>query len=1115
MGHLRSNSEATLAMPEGASQRSSKEEGVTSSATEDSSSASASDEDAQASAPTTSSSPKAAKAAAKSPRPKAKAKAASSTSSSSQVLKPPSPKAERRRSSNSLVPKELQGVQEGADFEAAKVRRAVKAAAQRVKARKNPRAKKKVTSRSELLACLFNALGGYETNYLRSGQLLRMAWLLGFEGGETEWEKEYVVLCRSYNWNPNLGASRRQFAELLADEDSDAYSNDMEVATMLSNLRVQAPKQLPRDHLVKEFFNWADADRNGRLGRGELLRFAKHLGFQGSAKDWDKEYEYMARRYHWGSFFGGFRDSRDGCDLSQFSRMLADTEGSCFCDEEGLQVELAELEMATCRPYFSRMVNKEVLQADEEQQRKSAVLIQELWRGRLRARALLRDLRAMLLNKKELKRLLEAEDELKLRMAKAAARIWKWWKPFALRRKWLRTLAGLRAAKKTRERQMKEAKRKEELKARRLKELSDLQDAETRREENIRIRASLMNPEDVNRLKVKSEQEKKKELVESRDKAKELQDFRGLLMTKCSTEEAMCRQRERLLDPLEVRKGCDLRRPEVDFHLACKKYQRSSAGKIFQAEEETMTFLTDFVLEADIYNDIFASTPSFEEIYSYLHDRCRAVRIDLHLQQPWSSRTQEFVTCHEYCLRFEILANILFREKDVNKSIYDPHLGLQAISQTIDPLLAAYQDARERGQAFDTEAPIRRLVILLLLATSPELLPMHLAALDRNMLEDPLILSAVKACSDFLSGHYCDFLRFVDECHNLDFYILMDLADLARIRLLWLRARAYPKAVGDRWPLEALAKLLRCDCHMLRSLLAAYEVEIDEAQAEAILPLKDAWITHPLCCELPKEEKYRRITSSKFVEGRKPKDWKQICLPWSDTWEESAHGIIRKEGISMAMESDRFEVLNCKGVPFSMRDRRLQAQSGRRLVLKSDFPMLLNIKVWTLQELQRRLKQPDKELRQSQASLQKQIEQLKRGRPGKLMDPSEKLKLERLRQEEVDLQVRAQETRGELERMVQNRACLMLQAIVRGCRARKAQLRRREAAKVLQRGWRGYLSRLRLENLKALARQRVKQVKHVRNAEISIPSFFAMLCRNSRCCMLLLKKDFMSYAKNS
>ena len=51
-----------------------------------------------------------------------------------------------------------------------------------------------------------------------------------------------------------------------------------------------------------------------------------------------QEYEYMARRYHWGTLFSGFRDSRDGCDLGQFSRMLADPEGLCFCDEGALQV---------------------------------------------------------------------------------------------------------------------------------------------------------------------------------------------------------------------------------------------------------------------------------------------------------------------------------------------------------------------------------------------------------------------------------------------------------------------------------------------------------------------------------------------------------------------------------------------------------------------------------------------------------------------------------------------------------------------------------------------------------------------------------------------------------
>jgi hypothetical protein len=42
---------------------------------------------------------------------------------------------------------------------------------------------------------------------------------------------------------------------------------------------------------------------------------------------------------------------------------------------------------------------------------------------------------------------------------------------------------------------------------------------------------------------------------------------------------------------------------------------------------------------------------------------------------------------------------------------YDEHLGLQAMSQTIDPLLCAYRDARfVKGQACETEAEIQRLV---------------------------------------------------------------------------------------------------------------------------------------------------------------------------------------------------------------------------------------------------------------------------------------------------------------------------------------------------------------------------------------------------------------------
>lgn len=298
--------------------------------------------------------------------------------------------------------------------------------------------------------------------------------------------------------------------------------------------------------------------------------------------------------------------------------------------------------------------------------------------------------------------------------------------------------------------------------------------------------------------------------------------FRGALRVKCSEEEALRRQQQRLLDPLEMRKGCDLRQPEVDFSLATKKYQRSSAGKTFEPSEvrspetclETMTFLMDIVLEADLHNEAFAITPSFMQIYSYLHDRCRAVRVDLHLQQPWSSETKAFVTCHEYSLRFEILSRFLFA-KDAKIGSggcgYDEHLGLQAISQCLDPLLAAYRDARARGEVVETEVEIQALVILLLLATSPDLLPSHLAAMDRELLRSPRILGAVDACAHFLGDDYAGFLRYVAEASHLELCILADLADLARRRLLWLRARAYPKAVGDRWQLKPLAKLLSCD----------------------------------------------------------------------------------------------------------------------------------------------------------------------------------------------------------------------------------------------------------------------------------------------------------------
>merc|ERR1719265_1612344 len=80
------------------------------------------------------------------------------------------------------------------------------------------------------------------------------------------------------------------------------------------------------------------------------------------------------------------------------------------------------------------------------------------------------------------------------------------------------------------------------------------------------------------------------------------------------------------------------------------------------------------------------------EVYSFMRDRTRAVRVDLHLQQPRSTTQRCYVETHECCLRFEMLTIFLLNRLEGQKKgsdsateKYDPKLGLKAISQTIEP----------------------------------------------------------------------------------------------------------------------------------------------------------------------------------------------------------------------------------------------------------------------------------------------------------------------------------------------------------------------------------------------------------------------------------------------
>ncbi|CAE7789369.1 unnamed protein product, partial [Symbiodinium microadriaticum] len=164
-------------------------------------------------------------------------------------------------------------------------------------------------------------------------------------------------------------------------------------------------------------------------------------------------------------------------------------------------------------------------------------------------------------------------------------------------------------------------------------------------------------------------------------------------------------------------------------------------------------------------------------------------------------------------------------------------------------------------------------------------------------------------------------------------------------------------------------------------------------------------------------------------------------------------------------------------------DQRLVSREGRRCLVSADFPLLVNIKEWKISELRRRVRLSGSEERNSQVAIQKQIEQLKKGRPGKLLGAQEQEKLKQLREAEDRLQVQRQQVQAEAELHLKSRASVLLQAVIRGKFVRLQLRRRHRAARTLQRGWRGYLARLRVLQMRELAKQRVKQIKHVRNAE--------------------------------
>jgi len=310
----------------------------------------------------------------------------------------------------------------------------------------------------------------------------------------------------------------------------------------------------------------------------------------------------------------------------------------------------------------------------------------------------------------------------------------------------------------------------------------------------------------------------------------------GTLEEMCSLEESKEREGTRQLDKFEYNRGCDFKNPTANPALCTKKYQRSSADKMYKAKETrtlkaawmTMEFLMAKILDFEICPKIefaiSAKDIDYFEIYSYLRDRTRAIRVDLHVQQPHSTTSRIYIECHEACLRFELLSIFLCRMSqegcsEDNKKTYDESLGMKAISQTIEPLLFAYNSSRECSSAKEmlrqamgspeeededeietwispVEPVIHRYVILLLIS-SPDKLLSHLNKLTPEVINHPLVNCALKVFAAYQSDDYKTFLHYYRNADFLSAVAMSPVVDVVRLRVLGVLCKAPAPQMQD------------------------------------------------------------------------------------------------------------------------------------------------------------------------------------------------------------------------------------------------------------------------------------------------------------------------------
>ena len=263
----------------------------------------------------------------------------------------------------------------------------------------------------------------------------------------------------------------------------------------------------------------------------------------------------------------------------------------------------------------------------------------------------------------------------------------------------------------------------------------------------------------------------------------------GELDAMCAFDEVSLRTETRQVDKFEVSREY------------LKKYQRSSADKKYLASEirtidacwKSVEYLLNEIFDFDVNPKPNFSEPCYTanyfDIYSFMRDRLRAVRVDLHVQN--ASTNPVFISVHEYCLRFELVSLYLLWGREFGGSSdrkFDLHMTLTALSQTIDPLTNAYAKRRTgEGSEIETEAEITRYILLLSLTSrgGSKQFKAHFLKQPDAIKSHPLVVEAFDICCEFYAGMNQAILKRVEGLDFLSTCALLPVLNLIRTRAVW------------------------------------------------------------------------------------------------------------------------------------------------------------------------------------------------------------------------------------------------------------------------------------------------------------------------------------------